>query len=128
MFTLCVGVFTLIAFSWTREKFKDNKLYSTLFPIAVILAGMAIALVLRSEYVSFGVISIVAFYVLRNSGDFRVLGILPLAIILPWTLLAVPLILLYNGKRGHGNKYFFYIFYPAHFLILSFLRYLLLRG
>jgi hypothetical protein len=23
-------------------------------------------------------------------------------------------ILLYNGKRGKGNKYFFYMFYPAH--------------
>lgn len=32
-----------------------------------------------------------------------------------WLLIfAIILILLYNGKRGQGNKYFFYIFYPAH--------------
>ena len=32
-------------------------------------------------------------------------------------LAAIP-ILLYNGKRGHGMKNFFYIFYPAHIGIL----------
>ena len=31
----------------------------------------------------------------------------------------IPLVLLYNGKRGKYNlKYFFYIFYPAHLAIL----------
>ncbi|MFJ6264141.1 TraX family protein [Lysinibacillus xylanilyticus] len=36
-----------------------------------------------------------------------------------WTMIsAVPLILLYNSKRGKGLKYFFYIFYPAHIIIL----------
>lgn len=36
-------------------------------------------------------------------------------------LLAVPLLLLYNGRRGPGGKivnYFFYIYYPLHLLII----------
>lgn len=39
------------------------------------------------------------------------------------TLLALPLLALYNGERG-GNKYtgwIFYIFYPAHLLMLYFI-------
>jgi hypothetical protein len=39
---------------------------------------------------------------------------------------AVIPILLYNGKRGRGGKYFFYLFYPAHiyifYLIAWFIR------
>lgn len=33
-------------------------------------------------------------------------------------LCALPLMCLYNGDRGRGMKYFFYIFYPAHIYIL----------
>ncbi len=37
-----------------------------------------------------------------------------------WSLAALPLLLCYNGKRGQANlKYFFYIFYPAHLVILE---------
>ena len=37
-----------------------------------------------------------------------------------WSLLALPLLLCYSGRRGKGNlKYFFYIFYPAHLVVLE---------
>lgn len=36
-----------------------------------------------------------------------------------YSLLAIPLLLLYSGKRGkYKMKYFFYIFYPAHLVII----------
>ncbi|MBE6908975.1 MAG: hypothetical protein E7474_05155 [Ruminococcaceae bacterium] len=31
-------------------------------------------------------------------------------------------ILIYNGKRGKGLKWLFYIFYPAHLLLIFLLR------
>lgn len=43
-----------------------------------------------------------------------------------WSLLALPLLLLYSGERGKWNlKYFFYIFYPAHLAILQGIQWLI---
>ena len=43
-----------------------------------------------------------------------------------WSVLSLPLLLCYSGRRGKGNlKYFFYIFYPAHLAILQGLQWLL---
>jgi len=40
----------------------------------------------------------------------------------PFAVLAVPLIALYNGKRGPNAKYLFYIFYPGHLAVLGIIR------
>ena len=37
-----------------------------------------------------------------------------------YSLLSIPVLLLYNGQRGNLNlKYFFYIFYPLHLVVLQ---------
>ena len=58
-------------------------------------------------------------YLLRGKGKLRVAGLAPLLVASPWTVLAVPLLLLYNGRRGKGSKWFFYFFYPVHFLVFA---------
>ena len=42
-------------------------------------------------------------------------------------IFAAPLMLCYNGKRGNGSKYLFYVFYPTHIYLLYALSVLFYR-
>ena len=43
-----------------------------------------------------------------------------------FSLCALPLLMLYSGKRGKRRmKYFFYVFYPAHLLVIQGIAYLI---
>jgi hypothetical protein len=37
---------------------------------------------------------------------------------------AIPM-MLYDGRRGKGSKYFFYIFYPAHIYVFYIIAWLI---
>mgnify|MGYP003303308116 FL=1 len=43
-----------------------------------------------------------------------------------WGLSAIPLLALYNGKRGKRKmKYLFYVYYPAHLVVIHLLSYMM---
>lgn len=99
----------------------------------LVLAGMAADL-LDCDYGSFGVYLVGILYLVRSQPVLRVL--LPGALIVFYCLansnwieihaiFGLLLLLLYNGRRGRGMKYFFYLFYPGHLLLLALLLRLL---
>jgi hypothetical protein len=98
----------------------------------LLMAGMMIPSVLYSEAGAIMVPLGLLFYILRKWRWAQIAALaavtaleLALEIIMgggasiQWMMIfaAIP-ILLYNGEKGRGMKYFFYIFYPAHIYLL----------
>ncbi len=83
---------------------------------------IALGYVCQTDYDAWGVAAILAMYVLRR---FPLIGFTAGVLILfrmaeveAYAFLALPLVFFYNGERGRQKKWFFYAFYPVHFLIL----------
>lgn len=80
-----------------------------------------------------GILVPVLIYLGRNKWQKLILAAAALALLstvhgwIQWyCLLAVPLLALYNGKRGTGKmKYLFYFYYPLHLVVLYFLSYVI---
>lgn len=97
----------------------------------------AIALLLLSffsDWGIFGVIYILSFYYFKDNLKKQIISFIGITILRSiiiyidtslismlvhlGVLLSIPLLLLYNEKKGYNLKYFFYIFYPLHLFIL----------
>jgi hypothetical protein len=120
--------------TWKGTSAVKNYLYLLLrcvIDMTIIFALMAVAeYVLYTDYGAAGVATIVLLYLLRRfPGTSFALAVGLLAALCGAielaALLMVPLRVAYNGTRGRQMKYFFYIFYPAHLLILVGICYLM---
>lgn len=100
----------------------------------VMLAGFGTAYFIKSSYSYAGVMLILCFYVFRNHHIGRALsnmvfnmGMFGYALQWLGAFSMIP-IAFYNEKTGKYQwKYFFYVFYPAHLLILVGLKIIYLR-
>ena len=117
-FTLAIGFVTLMAYKKVEEKEFQNKFTKILIQILVGLAGAFVAQLLCTDYGMLGVLVIVLFYVMRDNRFYQIAAGIILFIENMTAWFAFLPILAYNGKRGLNVKWMFYIFYPAHLLIL----------
>ncbi|MBO4898744.1 MAG: hypothetical protein J5509_00480 [Lachnospiraceae bacterium] len=121
-------ILVYLAISRTSAKYNERTALILCADLIVLSAAAWAADMLNIDYASAGVIAIVVIYLYRTD---RVTGIVYGCIAL--TVLSSPLeiaalpdaiaISKYNGRRGKGIKYLFYIIYPLHLAILYLIAY-----
>lgn len=116
MWTLLIGFIVLCGL----ERFEENYLAK----LAVLLAGGIAAYFMHTDYSMFGVFLIAVLYICRFNNKARIvlLGIMVLTQgrIEAFAALSIPFIMKYDPDKNdiHLPEYFFYVFYPAHLVIL----------
>lgn len=108
----------MVGIQWAQEHLKNNLAPQILVIAAVIVAGMAAAHFANTDYAAIGILCMVTLYLFRKK---KVWQIVAGCIVFAWEV-AAPLAFVpigfYNGKRGWKLKYFFYLVYPVHLLLL----------
>jgi hypothetical protein len=129
--TFFIAILSLIVFDKiTQNKKKISFVFGTFI---VILFGF-LALILKTDYNFFAVSLVFIYCVFNNKGNNvrNVIGtiyqllIRNVGIYIYGALSCIP-IFLYNGKKGKGIKWLFYVFYPGHMLIIYLIR-ILIKG
>ena len=118
-FELALGATTIVAMKKTLDGDKKGK---QAYAVLLFIATALLAEFLRFDYGASGIIAMVLFFLVcsdrRRTMLMGLIAFLFEAPLYGTVYLSLPLIYQYNGKRGRGGKWFFYIFYPAHLLAL----------
>lgn len=119
-FTLLFGLFLMDVYS--RQVSTSEKIFC-------VLAVTTMGDLMHIDYGSWGILMIFCFFVFRERFLAKLISVSGIQIlafggIQCYGALSFVPIALYNGKKGPGFKYFFYLMYPVHLLILYLLRFL----
>ena len=123
-FTLALGIFGVLYYD------KLTKEGHVLFGIAAEILAVFMAFFLSCDYGAEGVLLIFLFYLFHFKETYRNLAAaiwcVALGAVETFGALSLLFINVYNGKRGKIRyKYLFYLFYPAHLLVLGLIKYFL---
>lgn len=131
--TLALGLIGIIII----KKYQDKSIIHLITSVLLCLVGELI----NVDYGWYGVAFIILFYLFKENRINLIVSLILINVLrfilhfdgydlIPnmlqlLALLALPLIFLYNGKRGNGHKYFFYLFYPIHLGLLYLVKLIL---
>lgn len=83
------------------------------------------------DYGIYAILLVLLFYFFEENKSIYTIGMIILSILYylseavslqAYMLLSLPFLYLYNGKKGKSFKYWFYVFYPLHMLILAIIQ------
>lgn len=133
-FTLLLGLGSIALYDWCNQQHK-------VLGVLSVTTMMAIAHFTKCDYGWYGVAIIFLFYLFKENKLWMNLSFIVVTAVkyLQYYFMAPSMVYsyiymflgvcssllfinLYNGKKGPGMKYFLYIFYPAHLLILYFIN------
>ncbi len=127
MFTLLLGLIAITVYDKEKRKYIS-------IPIIILLIWMG--KILKVDYGWYGVTTVILLYLLKNNKLFIPFSYLLLlifyyysriksfnfgveiilCILFSWS--STFIMMIYNGKEGKKLKYFYYIFYPLHMIII----------
>jgi len=141
-YTLFLGGLAIICWDTICEFFQSFLAKCAIF-IIVASGVLVFARFLSADYGVYGVVFIFIMYVVKSFW-LRTIAMLVLCLwqfnwiisalltnqnvsnmhilMIPVGILPVLLVICYNGKKGWGWKWFFYIFYPVHLAVLAFIN------
>lgn len=134
-FTLFLGLLLIYSLGLVEKRYEKNLVVSNALDALITLGIIVAAFLLRVDYGYIGILMIAAFYLFRGNKLLLTIVLFllngfscrfdyysqthdPIYIIQLLATFAMIPIAFYNGKKGKNIKYFFYIFYPAHLLLL----------
>ena len=122
-FTLAIGLITIIMYQKAENLQLQNPYLKPLLLVLTGGIGAGVAELLRTDYGMLGVLVILFFYILREKRFYQIVMGCILFIDNITALFAFIPVAFYNGKRGLNVKWIFYVFYPAHLLLLYAISY-----
>ena len=121
-FTLALGFIAI----WLAEYWLKKDIRNQIPALLAAVGPVILAEYLHTDYGAVGVLVIFIMYMMHFKpvlGAFVSWVVLALSFSLEvYSLPFVLAIAMYNGKRGRQAKYFFYVFYPAHLLLLVMIK------
>lgn len=122
MFTLALCLITIWMIDSLKEKIS-NKIVWHIVSIVVVAICSAVAMALSLDYDYHAIIVAYLFYIFYDRPVLgAVLGYLSIIKEL-YSFFGFGIVLTYNRERGRQYKWFNYLFYPVHILILGMLRF-----